>query len=223
MKVSIFLLILSIFPLAISAQQFKRVFLFDDFIQAQIKFRNSSVSVVLLNYDASNKTMLFRQGMEIMEMTDLTQIDSIIIGKRKFVPAANKFYEVIFLKEGNVYVDWLLKEINIGAKGALGTVTQASVKNLYMSDWGLNGTEMYTPYERQKLRSTDVYKRKNDNTYYISVKGKLEKVKTLKHLKKIFVRRKDELERFAKEQNIDMKNIHDVLVILNYCMGIQPK
>ena len=145
MKAFLTFFILYFFSLSVSAQQFKRIFLFNDFVQAQIKFRNHSVSVVSLNYDASNKTMLFRQGEEMMEMTNPAQVDTVIIGKRKFVPVGRGFYEVVCRKEGVVYIDWLLKDVNIGSKGALGTVTQGSVKNLQMSDLGLNGTEMYTP------------------------------------------------------------------------------
>ena len=77
----------------------------------------------------------------------------------------------VFVAKINV-VDWLLKDVNIGSKGALGSVTQGSVHNLQMSDLGLNGTEMYTPYASQKIGSTDVYRRKNDNTYYIKIDNK---------------------------------------------------
>ena len=95
MKAFLTFFILYFFSLSVSAQQFKRIFLFNDFVQAQIKFRNHSVSVVSLNYDASNKTMLFRQGEEMMEMTNPAQVDTVIIGKRKFVPVGRGFYEVV--------------------------------------------------------------------------------------------------------------------------------
>ena len=62
MKAFLTFFILYFFSLSVSAQQFKRIFLFNDFVRAQIKFRNHSVSVVSLNYDASNKTMLFSTG-----------------------------------------------------------------------------------------------------------------------------------------------------------------
>ena len=202
MKAFLTFFILYFFSLSVSAQQFKRIFLFNDFVQAQIKFRNHSVSVVSLNYDASNKTMLFRQGEEMMEMTNPAQVDTVIIGKRKFVPVGRGFYEVVCRKEGVVYIDWLLKDVK-------------------MSDLGLNGTEMYTPYERQKIGSTEVYRRKNDNTYYIKVEGKLEKVKSLKHLEKIFIGHKDEIRKFAKDHKIDMKDILDVFSILDYCMELE--
>lgn len=202
-----------------SAQQFKRIFLFDDFVQAQLKFRNGSVSVVSLDYDASNKTMLFRQGAEMMEMTNSAQVDTISVGVRKFVPATNGFHEVVHTRNGVVYIDWLLKDVNVGSKGALGAVTQGSVHNLQMNTLGLNGTEMYTPYGPQKIGSTDVYRRKNDNTYYIIVKGKQVRVKTVKHLEKLFAAHKEEVRTYAKEKKINMKDAQDALAILDYCMG----
>lgn len=222
MKLSVFF-ILYILGGTVSAQQFKRILLFDGFVQAQIKFHSRSVLVVPFNYDASNKTVLYRQGTEMMEMINFSQIDTVIAGKRKFVPADRGIREVVEMKNGTVYIDWLLKDVNIGSKGALGAVTQGTVKNLQMSDLGLNGTEMYTPYDSQKIGSTDVYRRRNDNTYYIKVRGRLEKVKSLKHLKKIFAGHEDEIDEFAKEQNIDMKKVQDVLVLLDYCLGLSSE
>ncbi len=221
MKNNLFLFFLYVcVSLPVSAQQFKRIFLFDDFVRARVLFHNHSVSVVPINYDASNKVMFFRQGEDMMEMTNPAQVDTISFEERKFVPAGKGFHEVVFLKKGVVYIDWLLKDVNIGSKGALGAVTQGSVKNLQMSDLGLNGAEMYTPYQSQKIGRTDVYRRKNDNTYYIKIKGKLEKVKSLKHLGKLFATHKEEIERFAKERKLEMKDPQDALVILDYCMEL---
>lgn len=207
----------------VSAQQFKRIFLFDDFTEARIKFRNGSQTVVSLNYDASNKTMLFRQGEELMEVTNTSTVDTVFVGDRRFIPAEKGFYEVIFLNNGTVFVDWLLKDVNVGSKGALGVVTQGSVYNLQMSNFGLNGTEMYTPYKQQKLGSTDVYRRKSDNTYYINKENRLVKLKTLKQVVKAFPAFKDDINTFAKENDTDMKETHDVLMLLDYCLGFSVK
>lgn len=203
-----------------SAQQFSRIFLFDDFTEARIKFRNGSQTVVSLNYDASNKTMLFRQGEELMEVTNTSTVDTVSVGDRRFIPAEKGFYEVVSLNNGTVFVDWLLKDVNVGSKGALGAITQGSVHNLQMSNLGLNSTEMYTPYKQQKLGSADVYRRKSDNTYYINKENKLVRLKTLKQVVKAFPAYKDDINTFAKENDIDMKNPHDVLVILDYCLGL---
>ena len=223
MKTHILLICLclgSILPL--SAQQFKRIFLFDDFMKAQIAFRNKAISFVTLNYDASNKIMLFQQEEDMMEITNTALIDTITVGRRKLVPATKGFHEVVHLDNGIVYIDWLLKDVNIGSKGALGYVTQGSVHNLQMSDLGLNGTEMYTPYASQKIGSTDVYRRKNDNTYYIKIDNKSVKIKSIKQLIKLYPNHKDKIEAYIKQEDIQMKDVSKVLMLLNYCLGLQP-
>ena len=204
----------------VQAQQFTRIFLFDDFKEARILFRNHSKATMQVNYDASNKVMLFRQGTELMEMGNTALVDTLFVDGRMFVPAAKGFYEVVRLEHGEVRIDWLLKEVNLGSKGALGSVTQGSVHNLQMSDLGLNATEMYTPYQRQRIGSMEVYRRKADNTYLIQVKGKWEKVKKPRQLEKLFPGQEERIRAYVKEHKVDMKNASDALVLLDYCLGL---
>ena len=203
-----------------SAQQFSRIFLFDEFAKAQIKFRNRTQAIVSLNYDVANKKMLYTQGDDLMEVTNIQTVDTIFVKGHKFIPVANVFYEVVPLKNGIVYIDWLIKDVNIGSKGALGAVTQGSVHNLQMSNLGLNAVEMYTPYKQQELGSTDLYQRKSDNTYFIRKKNKFVKLKTLKQLKKASPDNKDKIDAFAKENKIDMKETRDALLVINYCLWL---
>ncbi len=202
------------------AQQFKRIFLFDDFVEAKIQFKNRVVSTSRLNYDASNKTMLFYQGEEMMELTSPWQIDTVSFGERKFVPASKGFHEVVQLKNGTAHIDWLLKEVNIGSKGALGAVTQSNVHSLQMTDLGLNAASMYTPYKWQERGSQEVYRKKSDNTYYFQKNGKLNKVKTVKHLQKLFPLHKEAIHHFVKENGIDMRIPADALCLIDYCLGL---
>lgn len=203
-----------------SAQQFSRIFLFDEFAKAQIKFRNRTQAIVSLNYDVANKKMLYTQGDDLMEVTNIQTVDTIFVKGHKFIPEANVFYEVVPLTNGIVYIDWLIKDVNIGSKGALGAVTQGSVHNLQMSNLGLNAVEMYTPYKQQELGSTDLYQRKSDNTYFIRKNNKYIKFKTIKQLNKAFPESKDKINTFVKENDIDMKETRDALIIINYCLGL---
>lgn len=220
MKKYLILLVLSLCVSVGQAQQFKRIYLFDKFVQANIQFRNHTTSKSLINYDASNQTMLFMQGTSMMELTNAETVDTIKVGKRMFVPASKGFYEVVPMEHGVVYIDWLLKDVNIGSRGALGSVTQGSVHNLQMSDFGNQDAMYYGPYDSQSLDATSVYRRKNDNTYYIYVNGKLEKVKTIKHLQKLFPLKKDDITTYSQNNHIDMKDVPNALSMINYCLGI---
>lgn len=202
------------------AQQFKRIFLFSDFMQAKVLFRNHSSITVKLNYDASNRVMLYRQGDDIMELTNAATIDTIMVEGHRFVPAEKGFYDVVLAKNGVIYIDWLLKDVNVGSRGALGAVTQGSVYSLRMTDFGNHDAMYYTPYGQQKTGSTDVYLRKNDNTYYIKIDGKYTKVKTEKQLCKVFPTHKEEISRFAKENKIDMKDAGMAITLIDYCLSL---
>ena len=213
-----FVYILSILPSY--SQQFSRIYLFDDFYTGKIKFRNRSVTAAKLNYDAANKTLLYYQGDDLMELANVALVDTVIIQGRKLVPAEKGFYEVVSVDNGIVYIDWLLKDVNIGSKGAFGTVTQGSVHNVQMTDFG-NSTEQYTGYQQQDLHVTDVLKRKNDNTYCVKVDGKLQKMKSSKNVLKVFSDYKDEVKDFMDENKIDFKDVGDALNLMNFCLGLK--
>ena len=118
-----------------------------------------------------------------------------------------------------MYIDWLLKDVNVGSKGALGAVTQGSVHNVQMTDFG-NSTEQYTPYQQQDLHVTDVLKRKNDNTYLIKINGKLQKINSSKGLMKAYSDKKEEIKAYLSEHKIDFKDVGQALEVINYCMGL---
>lgn len=204
----------------LSAQQFARLYLFESYTPAQVKLRNRSVTTAQVNYDAANKTMLFLQGDDIMEFANVAQIDTIKIAGRKFVPADKGFHEVVQLSHGLLYIDWLLKDVNIGSKGAMGAVTQGSVHNLQMTDFELSGSTMYTPYQQQKLGVTDVYRRKNDNTYYIKVEGKTVKLKTVKQVLKQFAPYASPIEDYIKEHSLNFRETPDAIALIDYCQTL---
>lgn len=201
------------------AQQFNRIYLFDEFQQGEILFKNKQTSKLAINYDASNRTLLFRQGDDIMEVTNTALVDTVYMQGHKFIPMGKCLYEVVALKNGTAYIDWLLKDVQIGKRGALGAVTQGTVYNLQMTDFGNYDAMYYTPYGSQKIGVTDVYNRTNDNTYYIRLDGKLVKVKTEKQLQKLFPSHKDDISDFCKQNKINMKETPKVLMLIDHCLG----
>lgn len=196
------------------------VFLFEKFSNAKVHFKNHALTVYSMNYDANKGKMYFLQNGEIMELMETSRIDTISWGNRKFIPGKRRFLEVQKLENGIVYIDWLIKDVHLGKKGVFGLPSQGSIQNLKSFDFSGGTAGNYTPYNEQKTYATDMWKRKNDNTYYILVEGKLTKVKTLKHLKKIFPKYQEEIQLYVKENNIDMRDVLDILNLLNYCLKV---
>lgn len=196
--------------------QSEPLFIFDQFVNAKIHFKNRSVTVAPMNYDAVNDKMFYKEKDDLMELTNAAMIDSIVwAGKRTFVPHTNGFLEQVKLKNGTAFIHWRIKNVNVGSKGALGMVTQAKVESISIRAMGVfSGTDASS-------QSGDVYQKKNANEYYLPMDGKLKKVVTQKHLQKLYPQHKEAIKEFADQKDIEMTDPLSVLELLNFCMGLK--
>ena len=184
------------------------VFIFKQFVHAKIHFKNRSITVVPMNYDAVNDKMYFKRDGQLMELMQLSAIDSVVWAKQFcFVYHEQKFLEKVALKNGTAFIHWQVRNVSVGSIGALGQVTQAKVDRVYSSkSW--------------RDRSSDIYKLKNQNDYYLLLDGSLKKVTTLKQILKLFPEYKVEIETFVREQKTNMQMPQSVLDLLDYCLNL---
>ena len=88
-----------------------------------------------------------------------------------------------------------------------------------MSDFG-NSTETYTAYKHQDGTENNVYRRRNDNSYIITVKNKIIKIKSFKQVLNAFQEHQQVIKEYIDKNNLEMRNVEDVLQLLNYCFLI---
>ena len=138
----------------------------------------------------------------------LFSIDSVVWAKKFcFVSHEQKFLEKVQLKNGTAFIHWQVRNVNVGSIGALGQVTQAKVDRVYSSkSW--------------RDHSSDIYKLKNQNDYYLLLDGSLKKVTTLKQILKLFPKYKADIEAFVEEQQTNMQMPQSVLDLLDYCLNL---
>ena len=161
-----------------------------------------------MNYDAVNDKMYFKRDGQLMELMQLSSIDSVVCAKKFcFVYHEQKFLEKVQLKNGTAFIHWQVRNVNIGSIGALGQITQAKVDRAYSS-------KSWRDY------NSDVYKLKNKNDYYLSLDGSLKKVTTLKQILKLFPKSKADIEAFVEEQQTNMQMPQSVLDLLDYCLNL---
>ena len=204
----IFLYFLVSFIVSVACAQNEPVFIFKQFVHAKIHFKNRSITVVPMNYDAVNDKMYFKRDGQLMELMQLDRIDSVVWAKQFcFVCHDQKFLEKVPLKNGTAFIHWQVRSVNIGAIGAMGQVTQAKVERVYSS-------------ESWRNHSADIYKQKNQNDYYLLLDGSLKKATTLKQILKLFPDHKADIEAFVEEQQIKMQIPQSVLDLLDYCLNL---
>lgn len=198
-----------------NAQQ--RFYLFEDFVKSRIDFTDRSTALVSLNFDALGQKLFYYDGDVLMEMTNMNMIRTLVAGERVFVMKDGRLCEVLDHATGPVLVNWKFKNVNTGNKGALGATTQAKVELLSGYQWdGPYATTYWGKYKEQGLYSQEVWKKKNDNTYYITIKGQEYKVKLLKDLYKAFPEHAAELKAFAKANKLMMVNAEDAFKVFDY-------
>ena len=204
----IFLYFLVSFIVSVACAQNEPIFIFKQFVHAKIHFKNRSITVVPMNYDAVNDKMYFQRDGQLMELMQLDRIDSVVWAKQFcFVCHDQKFLEKVPLKNGTAFIHWQVRSVNIGAIGAMGQVTQAKVERVYSS-------------ESWRNHSADIYKQKNQNDYYLLLDGSLKKATTLKQILKLFPDHKADIEAFVEEQKIKMQMPQSVLELLDYCLNL---
>lgn len=219
MKRLLQLFVLLLFPALLFAQT-EPIFLFEKFTAARVHFKSGSVTVNLMNYDACRGKMYFVQDGNFMEMTNVNMVDTIAWGIRKFIPCGNRFREVFKRERTTVYVDWLLKDVHLGTKGAFGLPTQGKVETLKLGDFSGGVSINHQVYDAQGTYDKDVWNRKSDNTYYFMKDDKLCKVRNVKQLYELFENRKFEIRAYVKKENIDMKLVEDALKVIDYSFSL---
>jgi hypothetical protein len=105
--------------------------------------------------------------------------------------------------------------VNVGSRGAFGTVTQGKVESISIRSMGVFSAG------DAASNSADVFQQKNSNEYFLPLNGKLNKVTTLKHLYKLYPAHKDAIKQYVDSEHIKMEEPLLVLQLLNYCMGLE--
>ena len=72
------LYLLVCFIVSVACAQNEPVFIFKQFVHAKIHFKNRSITVVPMNYDAVNDKMYFKRDGQLMELMQLSSIDSVV-------------------------------------------------------------------------------------------------------------------------------------------------
>ena len=118
------------------------------------------------------------------------------------------------MDNGTAFIRWRIKNVNVGATGAMGAVTQAKVETINIRSMGVFSAES------NRMNSADVYQQKNANEYYLPIEGKLKKITTKKHVLKLYPQHKAAIEEFMDKNKIQMTEPLSVLELLNFCMGL---
>jgi len=193
--------------LSVTGQK-KRLYLFDEYTNGTVLMLNNGRANTLLNYDAANRLMMYKEGDDNMILTNTQAIDTVFIADRKFIPAGRIFLEVVSLNSETVYINWLLREHYKGKKGAYGQTTQNNILVINTNHFQPGGM-----YEKQTV---DVNIIGNKNEYWLSRKGKFVKFSNEKSLLSLYPDNKNQIKEYIKQNRLTLSNPQHVCILLDY-------
>lgn len=189
----------------------KSAFLFDSFTKSNILLKNKLLSHNPLNYNCVKQVFHFMENGQEMVLDDISNVDTIYIDNRKFVPHLKRFMEYIPVGNTMLLVDYKTKALPIGKVGAFGTTSQGSVQNID-----------YNPVNQQKMEVLDnsVYQFKIENSYYLLHDQKKKKFNNTKSFLKLFPKeRAESILSFIKDKKINMEKVDDVIKLIEFTEG----
>jgi hypothetical protein len=172
--------------------------------------RNKAVVKASVNYDTTNDKLLYKDGDKIMELTNMTDIDTIYVAHHKLIVMGLGYYEVKPLTTGTLYIKWHLRQLSVGKKGAYGQTTQDYVQDINTATFNNKGVINY--------ESSDVFSTINNNQYSIINGKKTLRFGDKKSFIKLFSKKKDEIENYISTNKIDFQKTDDIVKLCNYCL-----
>lgn len=210
--ISFLLSTILLLPVAMNAQMPSGTFLFEEFTEGKILLTNKKVIETRFNYDCDARVLYFMDGKEYMQMYNTTNVDTLRIGERLFIPAREgaRFLECIPAGSDTLFVDWKIKSYYKGKAGAMGTVTQAGGQATFDMSLMQN--------KGASVPDNSVYKKKVQNVYKTNVGGTLMTFSNMKTFEKLFPEKLRKTVRgIAKEMAVDFDNPWNVAQLLQRC------
>ena len=211
-KRSILVLVLLLGAIGILRAQ-SPIYLFTDFTDGSIALKNRTFVKTKYNYDTFHDKLLYMDGDQVMELTDYSDIVSVYIGDRTFVPLGGVLYEVVDLGDSPVVlmVKWHQKKNPIGKKGAYDQLNHASSS--------ISIDPEYYSVSLKERGGEQVFNTIVENSYGLLFDGKFKKFSDKRSLLKLFPDRKAEIEAFITENHLLFSQPDDVIAICKFAVG----
>lgn len=180
------------------------------FTSGEVLLKDGQKNSALLNYNALSEEMVFERNGEKMAIADnqLEQVDSVFLGKRKFVRRQDRFLEFISSQPA-LFVEYKCRIKYPGrVSGPGGQTSQTS------------STETYLPTDFRRIIYEVVLPTGYDTSpyrYYWLEKGaELLKIKSVKQLLKFYPDKKAAYKQYKSRHDPDFDKTEDMVALLRF-------
>lgn len=205
MKYTLILFVIFLGLSDVFAQEKHSPYLFPQFTDSYIYYKDGRVFQVPANYDLlNNKFVFIDKDNEKKEFSEPKMIVSIKVGTRTFIPTSGSEAAEIIQDDPIILVQYIgdkriKKDLTFGGKTETASVD--SYSNL-----------VYGTGDDKK----NAVLVKIDHQYFINNNKRLKRFSTEKQFLKIFPKQKEQIKQYINENKIDFSSIEQVVRLCNY-------
>ena len=210
MKSTIFLFLTCCNSLICWAQGVHSNYLFPEFTDSYIYYKDGRVFQVQSNYDLlKNMFQFIDKDNEIKEFADPEMIVSIKIGERIFILVNKNEAAEVIQSDPRILVQYsgqkrIKKDLTFGGKTETASVD--SYSNMVYGTGDDTKNTVITKLEYQ---------------FYIEKNKRLKRFSTEKQFLKLFPKQKEELKKYIDESKVDFNSIEQVVQLCNHAFAIE--
>lgn len=186
------------------------IYLFPEFTDGTVALRNRSFVKTKFNYDTFHDKLLYLDGDQTMEMTDYSEVFSVYIGERTFVPQGRSLYEVIELGDNpaKLLIKWHQKKNALGKKGAYDQVLHGSSAQSIDPE--------YYSISLKERGGQQVFDLVVENSYGILSEGQFKKFSDRRSFLKLFPGKQEQIGAYIDENHLLFNKPDDVIAIARF-------
>jgi len=186
-------------------------YIFSEFTHGIVKKKTGELINASLNYNTLSEEMIFESEKGRLALYPLTDIDTVWVGDKTFIPVGKVFYEKATATQVALYIQHKSdiippeKPIGYGNTIAVGSVST------------LNDVRLREGNKAYQLKVPDNYKTTSRTRYFIKGNGSFKVLNNLKNLLQIFPGKSDAIKDFIRTNNTSFDKDEDMVKLITFC------
>jgi hypothetical protein len=185
-------------------------YIFPEFTPGTVLMKSGQEHTALLNYNSFTEEMVFDdKGKKLAIAKDEKgRVDTVYIMNRKFFTLDDRFVELIYRSEFELYAGHMCNVKYPGKPAAFGGTSETTSVSTYSGIY--SGGIMY------ELKLPDGYTIKPYTNYWLKRDGELQRFVSLKQLTKLFDDKKDMIKEYISTHRVDYDDQESLIQLIKH-------
>lgn len=183
-------------------------YIFPEFVKSKVVMHAGGIHTHMLNYNALTEEMIYENNGIKLAMDKLTDIDTIYIRNRIFIPYQKKFIELIHNNKYELFAAHKCSLIEPGKPAGYGGTSQTSSSTSFSSY--SSGGQLY------ELTLPNGHSTKPYTEYLLKKDGKITRFLTIKQLSRLFEEQSAIFKEFTKSHKVSYENQESIVELIMF-------